>query len=119
MNHPGFLDTVDGSSVPAGVRLTVFAHAGLVVFCLSLPYGATEMLNLDMALPADLLTQFVRAVRQTLRASAWRNGSKSSRISLMSAVPVAVEPNGIGRYPQEIEAAVYFCTLEALNNVAK
>ena len=54
-----------------------------------------------------------------LRASAWRNGSKSSRISLMSAVPVAVEPNGIGRYPQEIEAAVYFCTLEALNNVAK
>jgi signal transduction histidine kinase len=36
-----------------------------------------------------------------------------------AAVPVAVEPNGIGRYPQEIEAAVYFCTLEALNNVAK
>jgi signal transduction histidine kinase len=34
-------------------------------------------------------------------------------------MPVAVEPNGIGRYPQEIEAAVYFCTLEALNNVAK
>jgi signal transduction histidine kinase len=36
-----------------------------------------------------------------------------------AAVPVVVEPNGIGRYPQEIEAAVYFCTLEALNNVAK
>ena len=36
-----------------------------------------------------------------------------------AAVAVAVEPNGIGRYPQEIEAAVYFCTLEALNNVAK
>jgi signal transduction histidine kinase len=36
-----------------------------------------------------------------------------------AAMPVAVEPNGIGRYPQEIEAAVYFCTLEALNNVAK
>jgi signal transduction histidine kinase len=36
-----------------------------------------------------------------------------------AAVPVAVESKGIGRYPQEIEAAVYFCTLEALNNVAK
>jgi signal transduction histidine kinase len=36
-----------------------------------------------------------------------------------AALPVAVEPNGIGRYAQEIEAAVYFCTLEALNNVAK
>ena len=25
----------------------------------------------------------------------------------------------IGRYPQDVESAVYFCTLEALNNVAK
>jgi signal transduction histidine kinase len=34
-------------------------------------------------------------------------------------VPVTVEPNGIGRYPQEAEAAAYFCVLEALQNVAK
>ena len=26
---------------------------------------------------------------------------------------------GIGRYPSEVEAAVYFCCLEALQNVAK
>jgi signal transduction histidine kinase len=32
---------------------------------------------------------------------------------------VAVEADGVGRYPQEAEAAVYFCTLEALQNVAK
>jgi signal transduction histidine kinase len=36
-----------------------------------------------------------------------------------SPVPVTVEADGIGRYPREVEAAVYFCTLEALNNVAK
>jgi signal transduction histidine kinase len=36
-----------------------------------------------------------------------------------AAVPVSIEADGIGRFPQEIEAAVYFCTLEALNNVAK
>ena len=36
-----------------------------------------------------------------------------------SSVPVTVEANGIGRYPQEIEAAIYFCCLEALQNVAK
>ncbi len=36
-----------------------------------------------------------------------------------SPVPAAVDADGIGRYPQEIEAAVYFCTLEALQNVAK
>jgi signal transduction histidine kinase len=34
-------------------------------------------------------------------------------------VPVDVTPNGVGRYPQDIEAAVYFCVLEALQNVAK
>jgi signal transduction histidine kinase len=34
-------------------------------------------------------------------------------------VPVTVEPNGLLRYPQEAEAAAYFCVLEALQNVAK
>ncbi|MGH2540594.1 MAG: histidine kinase [Actinomycetota bacterium] len=32
---------------------------------------------------------------------------------------VEVEENGLGRFPAEIEATVYFCTLEALQNVAK
>ena len=31
----------------------------------------------------------------------------------------AVESDGVGRYPQEVEAAVYFCALEAMQNVAK
>jgi signal transduction histidine kinase len=31
----------------------------------------------------------------------------------------SVESDGVGRYPQEIEAAVYFCALEAMQNVAK
>jgi signal transduction histidine kinase len=36
-----------------------------------------------------------------------------------AAVPVDVETEGIGRFSQDVEATVYFCTLEALNNVAK
>ena len=36
-----------------------------------------------------------------------------------AAVPTTVDSDGVGRYPQEIEAAVYFCSLEALQNVAK
>ena len=36
-----------------------------------------------------------------------------------AAIPVTVEAAGVGRYPQDIEAAVYFCVLEALQNVAK
>ena len=34
-------------------------------------------------------------------------------------IPVSLEPNGLGRYAPEIEAAVYFCCLEALQNVGK
>jgi signal transduction histidine kinase len=36
-----------------------------------------------------------------------------------AAVPVEIQAEGIGRYPQDIEAAVYFCVLEALQNVQK
>jgi signal transduction histidine kinase len=34
-------------------------------------------------------------------------------------LPVQIDADGIGRYPQDAEAAVYFCTLEALQNIAK
>ena len=33
--------------------------------------------------------------------------------------PVEVRPNGDARYAQEVEAAIYFCVLEALQNAAK
>ncbi|MBA3765235.1 MAG: hypothetical protein H0X05_06970, partial [Actinobacteria bacterium] len=36
-----------------------------------------------------------------------------------AAVPTTVEATGLGRYPQDVEAAVYFTCLEALNNTAK
>jgi signal transduction histidine kinase len=36
-----------------------------------------------------------------------------------SPVPVTVESDHLGRYPREVESAVYFSALEALNNVAK
>jgi signal transduction histidine kinase len=36
-----------------------------------------------------------------------------------SPLPVTVEPDGVGRYGPDVESAVYFCCLEALNNAAK
>jgi signal transduction histidine kinase len=36
-----------------------------------------------------------------------------------AAVPTTVETANVERYAQEVESTVYFCTLEALNNVAK
>lgn len=36
-----------------------------------------------------------------------------------ATLPVSVDADGLGRYPQEVEAAIYFCCLEALQNVQK
>jgi signal transduction histidine kinase len=36
-----------------------------------------------------------------------------------ATLPVTVEADDIGRYPQDTEAALYFCILEALQNVQK
>ena len=36
-----------------------------------------------------------------------------------ATLPVDVEADGVGRFPQDTEAAVYFCVLEALQNVQK
>jgi len=36
-----------------------------------------------------------------------------------ATVPVSVDGDGVGRYAQEVEAAVYFCCLEALQNTQK
>lgn len=34
-------------------------------------------------------------------------------------LPISLEPDGVGRYTPEVEATVYFCVLEALQNVSK
>lgn len=36
-----------------------------------------------------------------------------------ATVPVAVEADGVARYSQDVEATVYFCVLEALQNIQK
>ena len=36
-----------------------------------------------------------------------------------AAVPVVVKADGVGRLDPDLEAGVYFCVLEALNNIAK
>ena len=47
-------------------------------------------------------------ITEALRAAANRSPSA-----------VGVDADGLGRYPSEVEAAVYFCCLEALQNAAK
>jgi signal transduction histidine kinase len=39
--------------------------------------------------------------------------------ALRAPIPARVEAQGLGRYPPDVEATVYFCCLEALQNAAK
>jgi signal transduction histidine kinase len=40
-------------------------------------------------------------------------------VAVRAPIHASVEPDGIGRYPQDVESAVYFCCLEALQNASK
>jgi signal transduction histidine kinase len=85
------------------------------------PDGATEMLEML----GDAVKETIQELRdlahgiyppllmdsglpEALRAAATR-----------SPLAVRVDAEGVGRYPSEVEAAVYFCCLEALQNAAK
>jgi signal transduction histidine kinase len=40
-------------------------------------------------------------------------------IAARAGIPVRIDCDGVGRYPRELESAVYFCCLESLHNAAK
>ena len=65
-----------------------------------------ELRNLAHGIYPPLLMD--RGLQEALSAAAGR-----------AALPTAVVADGIGRYSPTIEAAVYFCCLEALQNAAK
>jgi signal transduction histidine kinase len=65
-----------------------------------------ELRNLAHGIYPPLLMD--RGLPDALRAAAGR-----------AALPTDVEAEGIGRYPQQVEAAVYFCCLEAMQNAGK
>jgi signal transduction histidine kinase len=64
------------------------------------------------------LRDFARGIYPPLLADKGLASALRAQAS-KSPIPVVVESDGIGRFPQEIEAAVYFCCLEALQNIAK
>jgi signal transduction histidine kinase len=66
----------------------------------------------------DELRDLARGIYPPLLADSGLAAALESQAQ-KAALPVTVEAPRLGRYPQEIEAAVYFCVLEALQNVAK
>lgn len=85
------------------------------------PSKALELmsqLQADTADALDTLRDLARGIYPPLLADQGLRAALESQ-ARKSPVPISVEAVGIARYPQEVEAAVYFCALEALNNLAK
>jgi signal transduction histidine kinase len=75
-------------------------------------------LQADAAAALENLRDLARGVYPPLLADLGLVAALNAQ-ARKSPVPVAVEADGIGRLPQDTEAAVYFCCLEALQNIAK
>ena len=85
------------------------------------PPGATETaerLRGDATTALEDLRDLARGIYPPLLAAEGLTAALQAQVR-RSSVPVAVEADRLGRFPREVEAAVYFCVLEALQNVAK
>ncbi len=83
--------------------------------------GEREMLaelRQDAAGAVEDLRDLARGIYPPLLASMGLIAALEAQ-ARKAAVPTVVTADGVGRYPQDAEAAVYFCVLEALQNVAK
>ena len=85
------------------------------------PDGERELLaelRHDALGAVEDLRDLARGIYPPLLASAGLAAALTAQ-ARKSPVPTSVTADGVGRYPQDVEAAAYFCVLEALQNVAK
>lgn len=77
-----------------------------------------EQMNQESAEALETLRDLARGIYPPLLAAEGLATALQSQ-SRKFHIPIEVVDEGVGRHPQEVEAAVYFCCLEALQNVAK
>jgi len=64
------------------------------------------------------LRELARGIYPPLLADQGLTAAVTTQAS-KAPVPVEVDAGGLGRYPAEIETAIYFCCVEALHNAAR
>jgi signal transduction histidine kinase len=77
-----------------------------------------EQLQVDTQQALDDLRDLARGIYPPLLADQGLRAAVEAQVR-RSPVPVRIEADAVDRYPPEVEAAVYFSVLEALQNVAK
>jgi signal transduction histidine kinase len=85
------------------------------------PGKAREMvvrLQSDAAGALETLRDLARGIYPPVLADAGLGAALDAQ-ARRSPVQVTLDVDGVGRHPPEVEAAVYFCVLKALQNAAK
>jgi signal transduction histidine kinase len=77
-----------------------------------------ESIRADLELAADELQDLARGIYPALLSDRGLADAVRS-LAIRAPLPVSVIDEGIGRWSAEVEAAVYFCTLEAVQNAIK
>jgi signal transduction histidine kinase len=100
------------------VALAIKVRLGAAVGDLAQAKEIFGELQADAAGALENLRDLARGIYPPLLADLGLAAALGAQAS-KSPLPVTVEADGIGRFPQDTEAAVYFCCLEALQNIAK
>ena len=80
--------------------------------------GTLEQLKGDADEALETLRDLARGIYPPLLADKGLQAALELQ-ARKATIPVTVQAEGLGRYPQDVEAAVYFSVLEALQNVQK
>jgi signal transduction histidine kinase len=78
----------------------------------------THQLQQDAAAALDELRALAHGIYPPLLSSRGL-GEALSAACRRAPLPASVDVDGVGRFPAEVESAVYFCCLEALQNAGK
>jgi signal transduction histidine kinase len=100
------------------VALAIKARLGTTAEDLAQARQICGELQTDASGALDNLRELARGIYPPLLADLGLVAALNAQAN-KSAVPVTVDADGIGRFGQDTEAAVYFCCLEALQNIAK
>jgi len=100
------------------VALVIKARLGATVEDLAQAREIFGELQADAAGTLENVRDLARGIYPPLLADLGLAAALNSQAS-KSPLPVTVEADGIRRFAQDTEAAVYFCCLEALQNTAK
>jgi len=77
-----------------------------------------EQLESDAGDALETLRDLARGIYPPLLAGSGLKAALEAQAG-RATLPVTIQAENLGRYPQDVEAAVYFCVLEALQNVQK